>query len=107
MVPGGLLLTGCVDSSSTKSDAMAAAPLSSEVKSLAACARDLDSGMKRLGSTKAGGYKSKGASVTTRWNPQSEKSVNVGTRDRRADSIESVFTRQLPIRMASRLLALG
>jgi len=88
----GLLLTGCVDSGSTKSDSMAAAPLSSEVKALEGMrAQNLDSEMNRLGFTNVGGYKSEGASVTTWWNPRGEQCVKVETRDGRADSIDSIF----------------
>ena len=88
----GLLLGGCVDSGSTKSDSMAAAPLSSEVKALEGMrAQNLDSEMNRLGFTNVGGYKSEGASVTTWWNQRDEQCVKVETRDGRADSIDSLF----------------
>ncbi len=88
----GLLLTGCVDSGSTKSDSMAAAPLSSEVEALEGMrARNLDSEMNRLGFTNVGGYKSEDASITTWWNPRDQQCVKVETRDGHADSIDSIF----------------
>ena len=89
---GGALLAGCVDSSSTRSDSMAPAPLSSEVKALEGMrARNLDSEMNRLGFSNVGGYKTEGASITTWWNPKDKQCVNVETRDGRAASIESIF----------------
>ena len=74
----GSLLAGCVESGSTWSESTAPAPLSSEVKALEGMrVRNLDSEMNRLGFTNVGGYKTEGASVTTRWNPQGEQCVKV------------------------------
>ena len=84
-VLGGLLLAGCVYSGSTRCESMTPPPLSSEVKALKGMrARNLDSGMNRLGFTNVGSYKTEVASVTTWWNPQGEQCVNVETRDARA-----------------------
>ena len=89
---GTALLAGCVESGSTRSESMAPAPLSSEVKLLEGMrARNLDSEMNRLGFANVGGYKTDDASITTWWNPQGEQCVNVTTRDGRAASIESIF----------------
>lgn len=89
---GGTLLAGCVESGSTQSDSMAAAPLSSEVKALEGMrAGGLDSEMNRLGFSNVGGYKTDSASITTWWNPRGEQCVKVETRDGRADSIESLY----------------
>ena len=91
-VLGGLLLAGCVDSGSTRSESMTPPPLSSEVKALKGMrARNLDSGMNRLGFTNVGGYKTDDASITTWWNPRGEQCVNVTTRDGRVASTESIF----------------
>lgn len=92
MLLGSTLLTACVDSGSTRSDSMAPAPLSSDVKALEGMrARNLDSEMNRLGFTNVGGYKTDTASITTWWNPQGEQCVKVETRDGRAASVESIF----------------
>ena len=89
---GGALLAGCVESGSIQSDSMAAAPLSSEVRSLEGMrARNLDSEMNRLGFRNVGGYKTDDASITTWWNPNGDQCVNVTTRDGRVAATESIF----------------
>lgn len=86
------LVTGCVESDSTRSDSMAPAPLSSDVAALQGMrSRNLDSEMNRLGFTNVGGYKTDDASVTTWWNPRGEQCVKVETREARADVIESLY----------------
>jgi outer membrane murein-binding lipoprotein Lpp len=89
---GAASLSGCVESGSTQSDSMAAAPLSAEVRSLEGMrARNLDSEMNRLGFRNVGGYKTDDASITTWWNPNGEQCVNVTTRDGRVAATESIF----------------